>query len=99
MVGVRHRNGLTSIYCHLSSIAVRLGARVSQKQVIGAVGSTGRSTGPHLHFAVRRAGAFLNPLGLKVPRESPVARKYREDFEAKITPLRAALAGSSVAML
>jgi murein DD-endopeptidase MepM/ murein hydrolase activator NlpD len=99
MVGVRHRNGLTSIYCHLSSIAVRLGARVSQKQVIGAVGSTGRSTGPHLHFAVRRDGAFLNPLGLKVPRESPVARKYREDFEAKITPLRAALAGSSVAML
>jgi murein DD-endopeptidase MepM/ murein hydrolase activator NlpD len=99
MVGIRHRNGLTSIYCHLSSIAVRMGAHVQQKQVIGAVGSTGRSTGPHLHFAVRRAGSFLNPLGLKVPREMPIPQKHRADFEAKIAPLRAGLAGSSVAML
>jgi murein DD-endopeptidase MepM/ murein hydrolase activator NlpD len=99
MVGIRHRNGLTSIYCHLSSIAVRVGARVEQKQVVGRVGSTGRSTGPHLHFAVRRDGAFLNPLGLKVPREQPIAQKYRADFEAKIAPMRAALEGSSVAMM
>jgi murein DD-endopeptidase MepM/ murein hydrolase activator NlpD len=99
MVGIRHRNGLTSVYCHLSAIAVRLGARVNQKQVIGAVGSTGRSTGPHLHFAVRRDGAFLNPLGLKVPRESPIAQKYRADFEAKIAPMRTALEGGGVAML
>ncbi|HET7754568.1 MAG TPA: M23 family metallopeptidase [Anaeromyxobacteraceae bacterium] len=99
MVGIKHRNGLTSIYCHLSSIAVRLGSRVQQRQMIGAVGTTGRSTGPHLHFAVRRDGDFLNPLGLKVPRESPVAAKYRADFEAKIAPLRQALVGNSVAML
>ena len=93
-VAVKHHSGLETVYCHLSSIAVRVGARVSQKQVVGAVGMTGIATGPHLHFAVKRAGAFLNPLGLKVPRDMPIDPRHRADFEAKLAPMRAALAGA-----
>jgi murein DD-endopeptidase MepM/ murein hydrolase activator NlpD len=92
-VTLHHRNGLDTMYCHLSAVAVRAGARVSQKQLIGAVGTTGRSTGPHLHYAVRRNGAFVNPLSLKVPREAPLAPAYRSDFEGKVAPLRAKLDG------
>ena len=97
-VGIRHANGLETVYCHLSSVAVRLGARVEQRQVVGRVGTTGLSTGPHLHFAVKRGGAFVNPLGLKVPREVPIAPAHRADFQAKVAPLRAALAGSIAAL-
>jgi murein DD-endopeptidase MepM/ murein hydrolase activator NlpD len=88
---VKHRNGFDSVYCHLSTVNVRAGARVSQKQVVGAVGATGRATGPHLHYAVRRGGAFVNPLQLKVPREAPVAKEHRADFAQKVAPVRARL--------
>ena len=97
-VSVRHTNGLETMYCHLSSIAVRLGAHVMQKQVVGLVGMTGMATGPHLHFAVKRAGAFLNPLGLKVPREVPIDPANKADFQAKAATLKAALAGSVAVM-
>lgn len=96
-VTLHHRNGLDTVYCHLSAVAVRAGGRVSQKQLIGAVGTTGRSTGPHLHYAVRRNGAFVNPLSLKVPREAPIEPRYRADFEQKVVPLRAKLDGAPVA--
>jgi murein DD-endopeptidase MepM/ murein hydrolase activator NlpD len=88
-VTVRHRNGFDTVYCHLSVVAVRAGAHVAQKQVIGQVGQTGLATGPHLHYAVRRGGGFVNPLSLKVPREAPLAKEHRADFEAKIAPVRA----------
>jgi murein DD-endopeptidase MepM/ murein hydrolase activator NlpD len=96
-VTLRHRNGLDTIYCHLSAVAVRAGARVGQKQLIGAVGQTGLATGPHLHYAVKRGGAYVNPLSLKVPREAPVAPEHRADFEAKVAPLRARLDAVPVA--
>ncbi|HET9158032.1 MAG TPA: M23 family metallopeptidase, partial [Myxococcaceae bacterium] len=73
-VCVRHRNGFETCYLHLSSYAtgVRSGARVAQKQVIGYSGNTGRTTGPHLHFAMKRNGTFVNPLNQKFPRSEPV---------------------------
>lgn len=90
---VRHRNGLETVYCHLSAIAVSSGKPVSQKQVIGYVGTTGLSTGPHLHFGVKRGGHYVNPLQLKVPREAPVKAEWMADFREKVAPLRARLEG------
>lgn len=60
---VDHGNGLSTGYAHQSSIAVGAGTRVSQGQVIGYVGNTGHSFGPHLHFEVRVGGSPVDPLG------------------------------------
>lgn len=92
-VTLRHRNGYETVYCHLSGIAVSAGKSVAQKQVIGWVGATGLATGPHLHYAVKRGGHFMNPLQLKVPREDPVPQAWLPDFKDKIGPLRAKLEG------
>jgi murein DD-endopeptidase MepM/ murein hydrolase activator NlpD len=96
-VTLHHRNGLDTVYCHLSAIAVRAGTHVTQKQVIGAVGQTGLASGPHLHFAVKRDGAFLNPLGIKLPREAPLPNEYRADFKKKTAPLVQRLEAQPVA--
>jgi murein DD-endopeptidase MepM/ murein hydrolase activator NlpD len=60
-IEVRHPNGLTTLYAHLSRIDVASGDEVASGSRIGLVGSTGYSTGPHLHFEVRRDGAQVNP--------------------------------------
>lgn len=62
-VEVRHPNGLRSFYAHMSAVDVQTGDAVTGGQAIGKVGSTGYSTGPHLHFEIRRGGARLNPAG------------------------------------
>ncbi len=98
-VTLHHRNGFETVYCHLSAVAVSAGRPVSQKQVIGYVGATGLATGPHLHYAVKRGGHFMNPLQLKLPREAPVPPRLMADFREKIAPLRARLAGESIAGL
>lgn len=62
---IRHNNEYSTAYAHLSKIHVKVGTRVKQKQLIGRVGTTGRSTGPHLHYEVIRRGRHINPLGVK----------------------------------
>ena len=68
-VRVKHGNSYATAYAHLSAFArgLRQGGRVRQGQVIGYVGSTGRSTGPHLHYEVLRNGSQINPVSVKFP--------------------------------
>ncbi|RMG59372.1 MAG: M23 family metallopeptidase, partial [Deltaproteobacteria bacterium] len=61
VVVIDHGNGYRSLYAHMSEILVRLGDYVQRGQVIGRVGTTGRSTGPHLHFEIRVNGVPTNP--------------------------------------
>ncbi len=63
-VVIDHGLGLYSMYFHLSNVAVHVGEQVAKAQVIGAVGATGRASGPHLHWGVRLTGARVNPLSL-----------------------------------
>lgn len=70
LVEIDHGKGLTTRYAHLSRIDVKVGERVARGQMVGRVGSTGRSTGPHLHYETRVDGAAVNPLAyLKAGRE------------------------------
>lgn len=73
-VRVRHASGYESEYLHLSSIAVRSGARVAQGDLVGRVGSTGLATGPHLHYGLRLNGRYVNPVAehKKMPPGDPV---------------------------
>ena len=61
-VSINHLDGFASIYMHMTHFVVSAGQSVSQGQLIGYVGSTGISTGPHLHFGISYAGAYVNPL-------------------------------------
>ncbi|HEY8592201.1 MAG TPA: M23 family metallopeptidase [Sphingomicrobium sp.] len=65
-VQIAHAAGLVSSYSHMSSIAAEPGTYVRAGQVIGYVGSSGLSTGPHLHFEVRQGGTPVNPLGVRL---------------------------------
>ena len=65
-VRIAHSGGLVSLYGHMSQIAAEPGSYVRQGQVIGYVGSSGLSTGPHVHFEVRQNGQAVNPLGVRL---------------------------------
>ena len=66
-IKIYHGNGITTAYCHCSVLEVEAGEKVSQGQVIAKVGSTGKSTGPHLHFGVAKDGTYVDPLGYVSP--------------------------------
>jgi murein DD-endopeptidase MepM/ murein hydrolase activator NlpD len=81
LIELRHANGISTRYGHLSAILVRPGARVSQGQVIGRVGSTGLSTGPHLHYEFRVNGQARDARRLDLGNGQPVAAADRPAFE------------------
>ncbi len=72
-VGIDHGQGLTSMYSHLSKIAVSEGARVEQGDIVGYVGSTGRSNAPHLHWGLAAHAVNVNPLQWVSPPPCPAA--------------------------
>lgn len=85
-VRIKHAGGYESMYLHLSRILVRNGQRVGQSTIIGKVGSTGRSTGPHLDFRLKKNGRYINPRRHVAPRTISVARAERSKYFDTIKP-------------
>jgi murein DD-endopeptidase MepM/ murein hydrolase activator NlpD len=83
LIVVRHRLGYETWYAHLSGFAVRTGASVQGGVVLGYVGSTGRSTGPHLHWEVRHNGVPVNPAPMLLSRNSLSKPAAGPDSSAK----------------
>lgn len=89
-IKIRHNHIYTSTYGHLSRFARRLkrGSFVKQGQVIGYVGSTGLSTGPHLDFRFLAYGKYINYLRFKQPSGKRIPQRYRKNFEARVAKLK-----------
>lgn len=87
-VRVRHANGILTTYSHLSRIAARNGQRVGAGDVIGNVGSTGLSTGPHLHYEVHVAGRPVNPRSAKLPIQEQLEGQELARFKAELQRMR-----------
>ena len=96
-VRLRHPNGYLTAYLHLSGYAqgIRSGARVDQGQVIGYVGSSGLSTGPHLDYRVQRNGRWINPVNLVSEPVPPLGDAVLPDFFERRDTLRHELRGAS----
>jgi murein DD-endopeptidase MepM/ murein hydrolase activator NlpD len=104
-VRIRHNGRYSTAYAHMSRYGrgIRRGRRVSQGRIIGYVGSTGRSTGPHLHYEILSEGRQVNPLTLKMPSGRKLAGAELDRYHnarARLEGLAAALSsGSSLARL
>lgn len=85
-VAIAHDDGLKTTYSHMSAIAAVRGAHVRQGEVIGYVGSSGLSTGPHLHYEVYRNGRLVNPLSVKL-RQSPLQGEELHAFRSRLRGL------------
>lgn len=81
-VMIRHSNGLKTLYAHMNSYSnkIKVGSRVKQGQFIGRVGSTGRSTGPHLHFGLYKNGRAINPLRVISVTKTKLSGKKKKEF-------------------
>ena len=82
-IRIRHTDGYKTAYAHLKGFAVKKGQRVKQDQVIGYVGTTGRSTGPHLHYEVHHHGKAINPRRLAQLSGKPLPKSMMADFAAR----------------
>lgn len=91
LITIRHANGYLTHYAHLSRVNVRAGQRVSKKDIIGKVGNTGRSTGPHLHFGMKHHGRYVNPLKIDFERGTPLRGGAKQRFLTEIRGLQAKL--------
>jgi len=94
MVQIEHGGNIVSSYCHLSRFGpIHAGEHVEQRQLVGYVGQTGRATGPHLHFAVKRGEMFIDPMSMKLDGVHVLPPKERDDFEEHKAEMDTALDG------
>jgi murein DD-endopeptidase MepM/ murein hydrolase activator NlpD len=89
-ISIKHVNGFETAYAHQTRFAegMKPGVRVKQGQLIGYVGSTGNSTGPHLHFEIKVNGRFVDPLSVKLPRDKSLSAQYDGAFQQTISQIR-----------
>ena len=89
-IEIKHVNGFETGYGHMSRFAdgIKPGVQVRQGQLIGYVGSTGNSTGPHLHFEIKVNGRFVDPLSVKLPRDKSLPAQYDGAFKQTIAQIR-----------
>ena len=105
VVRIRHKNGYETVYAHMSRIptTIKPGTTVRQGQVIGFVGSTGRSTGPHAHFEIRANGRPVNPLKVKATGGRQLTGKnlaaFRQHMTKVVAMMKAAPAATRVAQV
>ena len=85
-IKIKHNSTYTTTYMHLNGFAkgIKKGDRVKQGQLIGYVGSTGMSTGPHLDFRLNKNGKYINPLTFESPSANPVSNENKVAFEEKV---------------
>jgi len=100
-IRIRHRAGYQTAYAHLSRYArgLKKGKRVKQGEIVGYVGSTGRSTGPHLHYEVLFNGKQVNPLTLKLPSSKSLEGEALARFQARREEIDRMLQEHRLAML
>ena len=94
LIKLGHGSAYQSMYGHLSRIAVRPGERVARGEVIGYVGSTGLSTGPHLHFEVLKNGQAVNPRTMSIETQQQLAGSELERFKAQVKRLMSVPTGA-----
>jgi murein DD-endopeptidase MepM/ murein hydrolase activator NlpD len=95
-VQIQHGGGIASGYSHMSRIAAGIGQFVRRGQIIGYVGSTGLSTGSHLHYSLFRNGTPINPLSIKFTSRAQLAGADLANFRAKLARLKSVAPGSAL---
>ena len=95
-VRLEHGEGLATRYCHMSRMAVNSGQSVKRGQVIGYVGSTGLSTGPHLHYEMYRGGRVINPASVQFVTRAQISGTELIDFRRRLIALKEIEVGSAL---
>ena len=93
-IEIQHVNGFETAYAHMSRFepGLEVGSRVRQGQVIGYVGTTGYSTGPHLHFEMLINGNLVDPLSVKLPRENTMPPQFKAQFAQTVAQINGLMA-------
>ncbi len=95
-VRIRHGGGLDTRYCHMSRMAVNRGQSVKRGQVIGYVGSTGLSTGPHLHYEMYRGGRAVDPASVRYVTRAQLSGAELQRFRESLSRIRTVEAGAAL---
>ena len=98
-VKVQHSGGLASGYAHMSRIAVSNGRRVRKGQILGYIGSTGLSTGPHLHYELYRGGRAINPSSVKFVERAQLGGQELRRFKGELQKLKLVVPGAALGNL